>query len=142
MSEVAGKLAAQSGAFMLSKPLGGRGILMGGVPGVPPAKVMVIGGGVVGLNAAQVALGMGADVTVFDRSLDRLRELEVILGAGRTTFASTLAIEEGLPDADLVVGAVLVAGARAPHVVSPRPARADEARRRARRRRDRPGRLL
>ncbi len=118
MSEVAGKLAAQAGAFMLSKPLGGRGILMGGVPGVPAAKVMVIGGGVVGLNAAQVALGMGADVTVYDRSLDRLRELEVMLGAGRTGYASTLAIEEGLPQADLVVGAVLVAGARAPHVVT------------------------
>jgi alanine dehydrogenase len=119
MSEVAGKIASQAGAFMLEKPLGGRGILLGGVPGVPAAKVKVIGGGVVGMNAAFIAIGMEADVTVFDRNIDRLRELDVAFG-GRadTCFASTLAIEEHLREADLVIGAVLVAGARAPHVVT------------------------
>jgi alanine dehydrogenase len=119
MSEVAGKIATQAGAFMLEKPLGGRGILLGGVPGVPAAKVKIIGGGVVGMNAAFIAIGMEADVTVFDRNIDRLRELDVAFG-GRadTCFASTLAIEEHLVEADLVVGAVLVAGARAPHVVT------------------------
>jgi alanine dehydrogenase len=119
MSEVAGKIASQAGAFMLEKPLGGRGILLGGVPGVPSAKVKVIGGGVVGMNAAFIAIGMEADVTVFDRNIDRLRELDVAFG-GRadTCFASTLAIEEHLREADLVIGAVLVAGARAPHVVT------------------------
>src|SRR5438552_3879757 len=97
MSEVAGKIATQAGAFMLEKPLGGRGILLGGVPGVPAAKVKVIGGGVVGMNAAFIAIGMEADVTVFDRNIDRLRELDVAFG-GRadTCFASTLAIEEHL----------------------------------------------
>jgi alanine dehydrogenase len=119
MSEVAGKIATQAGAFMLEKPLGGRGILLGGVPGVPAAKVKVIGGGVVGMNAAFIAIGMEADVTVFDRNIDRLRELDIAFG-GRadTCFASTLAIEEHLAEADLVIGAVLVAGARAPHVVT------------------------
>jgi alanine dehydrogenase len=119
MSEVAGKIATQAGAFMLEKPLGGRGILLGGVPGVPSAKVKVIGGGVVGMNAAFIAIGMEADVTVFDRNIDRLRELDVAFG-GRadTCFASTLAIEEHLEEADLVIGAVLVAGARAPRVIT------------------------
>src|SRR3954470_6970637 len=119
MSEIAGKIATQAGAFMLEKPLGGRGILLGGVPGVPPANVMIIGGGAVGMNAAFIAIGMEADVTVFDRNIDRLRELDVAFG-GRadTCFASTLAIEEHLAEADLVIGAVLVAGARAPHVVT------------------------
>jgi alanine dehydrogenase len=119
MSEVAGKLATQAGAFMLEKPLGGRGILLGGVPGVAAANVLVIGGGVVGMNAAFIAIGMEADVFVFDRDIDRLRELEVAFG-GRcsTVFGSTLAIEERLPDADLVIGAVLVHGARAPHVIT------------------------
>jgi alanine dehydrogenase len=119
MSEVAGKIATQAGAFMLEKPLGGRGILLGGVPGVPAAKVKVIGGGVVGMNAAFIAIGMEADVTVFDRNIDRLRELDIAFG-GRadTCFASTLAIEEHLREADLVIGAVLVAGARAPHVIT------------------------
>ena len=143
MSEVAGKIATQAGAFMLEKPLGGRGILLGGVPGVPAAKVMVIGGGVVGMNAAFIAIGMEADVTVFDRNIDRLRELDVDFG-GRadTCFASTLAIEEHLREADLVIGAVLVPGARAPHVVTRAQLGADEAPRGARRRLDRPGRLL
>ncbi len=119
MSEVAGKIATQAGAFILEKPLGGRGILLGGVPGVPAAKVKIIGGGVVGMNAAFIAIGMEADVTVFDRNIDRLRELDIAFG-GRadTCFASTLAIEEHLREADLVIGAVLVAGARAPHVVT------------------------
>ncbi|HMI81790.1 MAG TPA: alanine dehydrogenase [Solirubrobacterales bacterium] len=118
MSEVAGKIAAQAGAFMLEKPMGGRGILLGGVPGVAAANVMVIGGGVVGMNAAFIAIGMEADVFVFDRSIDRLRELEVAFGGRCSTVYSTrLAIEEMLPWADLVIGAVLVHGARAPYVV-------------------------
>jgi alanine dehydrogenase len=119
MSEVAGKIATQAGAFMLEKPLGGRGILLGGVPGVPAATVLVIGGGVVGMNAAFIAIGMQADVFVFDRSIDRLRELEVAFGGrASTVYSSTLAIEEMLPAADLVIGSVLVHGGRAPHVVS------------------------
>jgi alanine dehydrogenase len=119
MSEVAGKIATQAGAFMLEKPLGGRGILLGGVPGVAAANVMVIGGGVVGMNAAFIALGMEATVFVYDRNIDRLRELDIALG-GRadTCFASTLEIEQRLPDMDLVIGAVLVHGARAPHVIT------------------------
>jgi len=119
MSEVAGKIATQAGAFILEKPLGGRGILLGGVPGVPAAKVKIIGGGVVGMNAAFIAIGMEADVTVFDRNIDRLRELDVALG-GRadTCFSTTLTIEEHLAEADLVIGAVLVHGARAPRVVT------------------------
>jgi alanine dehydrogenase len=118
MSEVAGKIAAQAGAFMLEKPMGGRGILLGGVPGVAAANVMVIGGGVVGMNAAFIAIGMEADVFVFDRSIDRLRELEVAFGGRCSTVYSTrLAVEEMLPWADLVIGAVLVHGARAPYVV-------------------------
>ena len=119
MSEVAGKLATQAGAFMLEKPLGGRGVLLGGVPGVAAGKVMVIGGGVVGMNAAIIALGMQAETYVYDRDIDRLRELEHLLDwRASTCFASTLQIEERLPDMDLVIGAVLVHGARAPHVVT------------------------
>jgi alanine dehydrogenase len=118
MSEVAGKIATQAGAFMLEKPMGGRGILLGGVPGVAAANVMVIGGGVVGMNAAFIAIGMEADVFVFDRSIDRLRELEVAFGGRCSTVYSTrLAVEQMLPWADLVIGAVLVHGARAPYVV-------------------------
>ena len=119
MSEVAGKIATQAGAFVLEKPLGGRGILLGGVPGVAAATVLVIGGGVVGMNAAFIAIGMEADVFVFDRSIDRLRELEVAFGGrASTVYSSTLAIEQMLPLADLVIGAVLVHGGRAPHVVT------------------------
>jgi alanine dehydrogenase len=119
MSEVAGKIATQAGAFMLEKPLGGRGILLGGVPGVAAATVLVIGGGVVGMNAAFIAIGMQADVFVFDRSIDRLRELDVAFGGrASTVYSSTLAIEEMLPLADLVIGAVLVHGGRAPHVIT------------------------
>jgi alanine dehydrogenase len=118
MSEVAGKIATQAGAFFLEKPLGGRGILLGGVPGVAAANVMVIGGGAVGFNAATIAIGMQADVFVYEKSIDRLRELDVAF-AGRcsTVYSSTLAIEQMLPHADLVIGAVLVHGARAPHVI-------------------------
>jgi alanine dehydrogenase len=119
MSEVAGKIATQAGAFILEKPLGGRGILLGGVPGVAAANVMIIGGGVVGMHAAFIALGMEATVFVFDRSIERLRELDIAFG-GRadTCFATTLSIEERLPDMDLVIGAVLVHGAKAPRVVT------------------------
>jgi alanine dehydrogenase len=118
MSEIAGKIATQAGANALEKPHGGRGILLGGVPGVAAANVIVIGGGVVGMNAAFIAIGMEADVFVFDRSIDRLRELEVVFG-GRcsTVYSTTLAVEEMLPRADLVIGAVLVHGARAPYVI-------------------------
>ena len=119
MSEVAGKIATQAGAFFLEKPLGGRGILLGGVPGVASATVLVIGGGVVGMNAAFIAIGMEAEVYVFDKDIDRLRGLDIALGGrANTVYSSTLAIEEMLPRADLVIGAVLVHGARAPHVVT------------------------
>jgi alanine dehydrogenase len=119
MSEIAGKIATQAGAFMLEKPLGGRGLLLGGVPGVAAGKVMVIGGGVVGQNAADIAVGMGAEVYIYDRNIDRLRELEPLMkGLVSTCFASTLEIEQRLPDMDLVVGAVLVKGGKAPHVIT------------------------
>src|ERR1700754_3551161 len=119
MSEVAGKIATQAGAFMLEEPLGRRGILLGGVPGVAAANVMVIGGGVVGMHAAFIALGMEATVYVYDRNIDRLRELDIAFG-GRadTCFATTLEIEQRLPAMDLVIGAVLVHGARAPRVIT------------------------
>jgi alanine dehydrogenase len=118
MSEVAGKIATQAGAFMLQRPEGGRGILLGGVPGVAAAKVMIIGGGVVGMNAAFIALGMEATVYVFDRNIDRLRELDIAFnGRADTCYASTLDIEQRLPEADLVIGAVLVHGAKAPYVI-------------------------
>jgi alanine dehydrogenase len=119
MSEVAGRLAPQMGAWSLEKAHGGRGILLGGVPGVPPAKVIVLGGGVVGLNAAIIALGMQADVWVLDKSVDRMRDLEIALD-GRVTLAMSnrLQIEEVLADADMVIGAVLVPGALAPKLVT------------------------
>jgi alanine dehydrogenase len=118
MSEIAGKIATQAGAFMLEKPLGGRGILLGGVPGVAPANVMVIGGGAVGMNAAFIAIGMEADVFVYDTNIDRLRDLDIAFGGrASTVFSSVLSIEERLPDIDLVIGAVLVHGARAPRVI-------------------------
>jgi alanine dehydrogenase len=119
MSEVAGRLSAQVGAYYLMKPFGGRGRLMGGVPGVLPAKVLVFGGGIVGYNAALIAQGMQADVTIFERSVDRMRELDVSLG--RTVLmqmSSREAIEEALPAADLVIGGVLIHGARAPHLIT------------------------
>jgi len=119
MSEIAGRIATQAGAFMLEKPLGGRGVLLGGVPGVAAANVVVIGGGVVGTNAAFIAMGMAADVFILDRSIDRLRELDMHYAReASTVYSTTLAIEELLPKADLVIGAVLVHGARAPWVVN------------------------
>ena len=143
MSEVAGKIATQAGAFFLERPLGGRGVLLGGVPGVAAATVMIIGGGVVGQNAAFIAIGMEADVFVYDRSIDRLRELDVAFaGRASTVYSSTLAVEEMLPRADLVIGAVLVHGARAPYVVKRDQLGPDEEARGARGRLDRPGRLL
>src|ERR671913_2618255 len=119
MSEVAGKIATQAGAFMLEKPLGGPGMLLGGVPGVAAGRVMIIGGGVVGMNAAVIAIGMGAEVYVLDRSIDRLRDVEILLNdRASTVYSSTLEIEQLLPQVDLVIGAVLVHGARAPRLVS------------------------
>jgi alanine dehydrogenase len=119
MSEVAGRLAAQAGAYFLEKPLGGRGLLLGGVAGVAPGRVVVVGGGMVGYNAAIVALGLGAQVRILDRSIDRLRYLEQILtGRVELVMSSRLEIEYSVVDADVVIGAVLVPGARAPKLVS------------------------
>lgn len=119
MSEVAGRLAAQAGAHYLEKPLGGRGLLLGGVAGVAPGRVIVIGGGIVGYNAAVIALGMGAQVTILERSVDRMRHLEEVL-SGRVSLlmSSSLQIEESVKDADLVIGAVLIPGALAPKLLS------------------------
>ncbi|HEY3542179.1 MAG TPA: alanine dehydrogenase [Gaiellaceae bacterium] len=119
MSEIAGRLASQAGAYFLEKPLGGRGLLLGGVPGVQPGKVLVLGGGVVGYNAAVIAIGLGAQVTILDKSIDRMRYLDEILsGRVSTVMSSTLQIESMIGDADLVIGAVLVPGARAPKLVT------------------------
>jgi alanine dehydrogenase len=119
MSEVAGRLATQVGATALEKPHGGRGVLLGGVPGVAPGRVVVIGGGVAGLNAAVIALGMGADVIVFDRSINRLQYIDTVYGGRiKTLVASKHAIEREVKQADLVIGAVLVHGAKAPKLVS------------------------
>jgi alanine dehydrogenase len=119
MSEIAGRLAAQAGAYFLEKPLGGRGLLLGGVPGVAPGHVVVIGGGMVGYNAAVIALGLGASVTILERSIDRMRHLEEVL-SGRVSLvmSSTLQIEESLRDADVVIGAVLIPGALAPRLIT------------------------
>ena len=119
MSEIAGRLAPQAGAHYLEKPKGGRGILLGGVAGVAPGKVVVIGGGIVGYNAAVIALGMGAQVTILERSVDRMRFLEQIL-SGRVTLlmSSSLQVEESITNADLVIGAVLIPGALAPKLVT------------------------
>jgi alanine dehydrogenase len=119
MSEVAGRLAAQAGAYFLEKPLGGRGLLLGGVAGVAPGRVVVIGGGIVGYNAAVVAIGLGAEVTILERSIDRMRHLEEVL-SGRVTLlmSSSLQIEESVAEADVVIGAVLIPGARAPKLVT------------------------
>ena len=119
MSEIAGRLAAQAGAYFLEKPLGGRGLLLGGVPGVAPGRVVVIGGGVVGYNAAVIAIGLGANVTILERSLDRMRHLEEVL-SGRVSLvmSSTLQIEESLREADVVIGAVLIPGAVAPKLIT------------------------
>ncbi len=119
MSEVAGRLAAQVGAYHLMKPEGGRGILMGGVPGTGPADVVIIGAGTVGYNAARVAAGMGAHVTVLDVDIDRLRELDVAFGGRvRTRYSTRLDLESAVKRADVVIGAVLVPGHKAPMLVS------------------------
>jgi alanine dehydrogenase len=119
MSEVAGRLAVQVGAYALQKPNGGRGVLLAGVPGVAPGKVVVIGGGVAGLNAAVIAIGMGADVTVLDRSLPRLAYIDSLYNGRIKTLASTShAIDREIKQADLVIGAVLVHGAKAPKLVT------------------------
>lgn len=119
MSEVAGRMAIQEGAKYLEKPMGGRGILLGGVPGVRPAKVLILGGGVVGTNAAKMAAGMGADVTMMDISLPRLRYLDDVMPANVNTFMSNeYNIRELLSTHDLIVGAVLIPGAKAPHLIT------------------------
>jgi alanine dehydrogenase len=119
MSEIAGRLASQAGAYFLEKPLGGRGVLLGGVPGVAPGRVLVLGGGIVGYNAAIIAIGLGAQVTVLERSIDRMRHLdEVLSGRVSLVMSSTLQIESSIADADVVIGAVLVPGARAPKLVT------------------------
>ncbi len=119
MSEVAGRMAAQEGARFLEKPQGGCGKLMGGVPGVKPAKVLVLGGGIVGTNAALIAAGLGADVTLCDISLPRLRYLSDTMPKNvKTLYSSRYNIEQELPTTDLVVGAVLIPGAKAPHLVT------------------------
>jgi len=119
MSEVAGRLAPQVGAYSLMRNSGGRGVLPGGVPGVAPAKVTVIGGGVSGVNAATIAVGLGADVTVLDLNLNRLRQLDAQFGGRlKTLVSSAYAIEQSVLEADMVIGAVLVPGAKAPTLVS------------------------
>jgi len=119
MSEVAGRMSIQVGAASLQKANGGFGVLLGGVPGVPPAKVVILGGGVAGRHAAEIAVGMRADVTVVDRSLDRLRELSATFGSTLlTAYSTTETIERLVRDADLVIGAVLIAGAAAPKLVT------------------------
>ncbi|MBB5955240.1 alanine dehydrogenase [Saccharothrix tamanrassetensis] len=119
MSEVAGRLAPQVGAFSLMKPSGGRGVLPGGVPGVHPARVVVIGGGVAGLNAATIAVGLGADVEILDTNVDRLRHIDALYrGQLRTVTSNRYSVEQAVRDADLVIGAVLVPGAKAPKLVS------------------------
>ncbi|MFU8812722.1 MAG: alanine dehydrogenase [Balneolaceae bacterium] len=119
MSEVAGRMSTQEGAKYLEKPLGGRGILLGGIPGVPPARVIVLGGGVVGVNAAKIAAGMGANVTILDIDIPRLRYLDDVMPSNVTTLYSNEAnIRKLLPDTDLVIGGVLKPGAKAPHLVT------------------------
>jgi len=119
MSEVAGRLAPQVGAYSLMRANGGRGVLLGGVPGVKPAKVVVLGGGVSGLHSAQIALGMGADVTIVDLNIPRLRQIDLAFnGAIKTLASNAYAIEQECLAADLVIGAVLVPGAKAPKLVS------------------------
>jgi alanine dehydrogenase len=118
MSEVAGRMAVQVGAQYLERPMGGRGVLLAGVPGVAPANVVILGGGVVGTNAAKVALGIGAAVTIIDKNMSRLRELDDVFNSHAVTLASNLwTIRESLKHADLVIGAVLVHGASAPKIV-------------------------
>ncbi len=118
MSEVAGRMSVQEGARFLERPQGGMGKLMGGVPGVRPAKVLILGGGVVGRNAAKIAVGMGADVTITDISLPTLRHIAEIMPSVKTVYSSRHNIETELPDTDMVVGSVLIPGAKAPKLVT------------------------
>ncbi|HOG53382.1 MAG TPA: alanine dehydrogenase, partial [Bacillota bacterium] len=119
MSEVAGRMSVQIGASLLQKANGGRGVLLGGVPGVPPAHVVIIGAGTVGTNAAKIAMGMGADVTIFDTNLHRLRYIDdIFFGKIRTQFSTPHSIAQALQWTDLLIGAVLVPGAKAPRLVS------------------------
>lgn len=119
MSEVAGRMAAQEGAKYLEKATGGRGVLMGGIPGVPPANVIVLGGGIVGVNAAKIAAGMGANTTIMDINIPRLRYLDDVMPKNvRTLYSSEAAIRQILPTTDLVIGAVLIPGAKAPSLIS------------------------
>ena len=119
MSEVAGRMASQEGAKYLEKVQGGRGVLLGGIPGVPPAKVTVLGGGIVGVNAAKIAAGMGADTTIMDINMNRLRYLDDVMPRNvNTMFSSEANILRMLPDVDLVIGAVLKPGAKAPHLIT------------------------
>ncbi|MCH8556395.1 MAG: alanine dehydrogenase [Balneolia bacterium] len=119
MSEVAGRMAAQEGAKFLERPMGGRGVLLGGIPGVKPGRVMVLGGGIVGVNAARIAAGMGANVQIFDINLQKLRYLDEVLPKNITTvFSSEVNIRKELERADLVIGAVLIPGAKAPSLIT------------------------
>ena len=119
MSEVAGRMAIQEGAKYLEKPQGGKGVLLGGVPGVPPGKVLILGGGIVGTQAAKMAAGLGARVVIMDVSLPRLRQLSDIMPANVTTILSNeYNIKQAIKDADLIIGAVLIPGAKAPHLIS------------------------
>lgn len=119
MSEVAGRMAAQEGAKYLEKALGGRGVLLGGIPGVPPANVLVLGGGIVGVNAAKIAAGMGASTTIMDVNMNRLRYLDDVMPRNvRTVYSSEANIRAMLPDVDLIIGAVLKPGAKAPHLIT------------------------
>ena len=143
MSEVAGRMSVHVGAYYLQKSNGGRGVLLSGVPGVPPADVVIIGGGVVGTNAAKIAAGMGADVTILEMSPDRMRELDdIFLGRVKTVASNPMTLEEGCRRADLLIGAVLIPGAAAPKLVTRAAHLADEEGLGRRRRRRRPGRLL
>jgi len=118
MSEVAGRMAVNVGAYYLGKPFGGKGKLLGGVPGVKPAEVLIIGGGIVGTQAAKMAAGLGANVTIMDTNLTRLRYLSDVMPANVVTqYSTVLAIREKLPHTDLVIGAVLLHGAKAPHLI-------------------------
>lgn len=119
MSQIAGRLSIQVGAMALQVPQGGKGILLGGVSGVPPAKVAILGGGVVGTEAARMAMGCGADVTILDRDLKRLEELDMLFGPYlKTLFSTTMAIEQVVMESDLVIGAVLIPGGKAPSLVT------------------------
>ncbi len=119
MSEVAGRMAAQEGAKYLEKATGGRGVLLGGIPGVPPANVLVLGGGIVGVNAAKIAAGMGANTTIMDINMPRLRYLDEVMDKNvNTMFSSEANIQRMLPDVDLIIGAVLKPGAKAPHLIT------------------------